>query len=606
MRASLVPLFKRQSIVASVGAFLVSGLVLLNWAFDVPLARSIRSGLLTMKANTAVCFVLAAAALFILGKGLKGNRARLLAYAFGGAVLVLGVVTLLEYVTHSNLNIDQMLFADRSELAATFPPGRMSPATAINFIYLGTALLLLAARRAFGLMQILVLLILVYSMFALVGYLYGARSLYDVMPHPAIAIHTAATFIVLGLGILCNQPERGLMAMVSSTGLAGLMVRRLLPAALVLPLVIGWLRLAGQRAGYYGTEFGIALFALLNVIIFASLTLLTARLVHRLDNERVAVDTALRQAHEGMEARVKERTAELESSNLRLSLEIAERAKAEEVVRKRDEQLRHTQKMEAVGRLAGGIAHQFNNLMTAVIGFSDLLLMRKKDSDPDFGKIQEIKKAGQRAAGLTSQLLTFSRRQVHQPTRIDVNQVIMGLDEILRGLLGSKMTLATSLEPCLCTVMADRAQLEEILINLAINARDAMKPGGLLTIRTANVCLNGAASTAGLAPGNYVLLSTRDTGSGMDAETQAQIFEPFFTTKPQGQGTGLGLAVIDGIVKQSGGHIDVISARGEGATFNVYLPRLEDLADQPISQFVGNPTNRATSFKQNGDQPDAE
>jgi signal transduction histidine kinase len=275
---------------------------------------------------------------------------------------------------------------------------------------------------------------------------------------------------------------------------------------------------------------------------------------------------------------------------------MAERAKAEEALRKRDEHLRHTQKMEAVGRLAGGIAHQFNNLMTAVIGFSELLLMHKTENDPDFNKVEEIRKAGQRAAALTSQLLTFSRRQVQQPVRLDVNHVILGLDDMLKGLLGSKMSLSKSLAPSLGKVMADRAQIEEILINLAINARDAMEPGGLLTITTANVSWNGDSAAEAIAPGDYVLLSTSDNGTGMDPETKARIFEPFFTTKPQGQGTGLGLAVIDGIVKQSGGHVEVISAQGEGATFNIYLPRLNDFD-------VGDQSSN--SFTQNSTQPDA-
>ena len=575
MPTSLGPLFKRQSIVASVATFFVGTLVLLSWAFDLPLIRTIRPGLLTMKANTAACFVLSAAALFILARESRRGRSRFLGYLCAGIVVTIAALTMVEYFTQSDFHIDQLLFKDRMELASTFSPGRMSPGTATSFLFLGIALVLLAIRRAFGLVQNLVLLIFFYSTFALVGYVYAASSLYSIMPHPAIAIHTAATFIIMGIGILCLQPERGLMAMVTSTSLAGLMVRRILPAALALPVLIGWLVLAGQRAGYYGTEFGTAFFVLLTAIVFASLTWQTAKLIHRLDNERSAVDIALREAQEGLEARVKERTAELEASNVRLSLEMAERAKAEEALRKRDEHLRQTQKMEAVGRLAGGIAHQFNNLMTAVIGFSDLLLMRKTESDSDFSKILEIKKAGQRAAALTSQLLTFSRRQVHQPAALDVNQVILGLHEMLRDFLGKQMKLETSLEPDLGKVMAGRAQLEEILINLALNARDAMGPGGLLTIRTANVGLNGDASASGLVPGDYVLLSTSDNGSGMDPETQARIFEPFFTTKPQGQGTGLGLSIIDGIVKQSGGHVEVVSARHVGTTFKVYLPRVE-------------------------------
>lgn len=573
----LVKLFKRQATLASGITFFVGVVVLVSWAFDIGSIKNAFPSTDGMKANTAACFVLLGASLYILlAEEVRNRKLSIIGFACAGLVSLVAILTLIEYLLSRDLGIDQLLVEDRTALAASFPPGRMSLGTGMNFLMLGVSLILLGARKAFGLMQDLVLIALLYSMLTLVGYLYGASSMYKILPHVAIALHTTATFIVLSLGVLLSRPEQGLMGVLTSRSSAGVMLRRLLPAAMCLPVIIGWLCLAGQRAGYFDAEFGLALFTLANVVVFVSLTWLTARLVHRLDSERNVVEVALREAHEGLETRVKARTAELEASNARLCLAMAEREKAEEALRKRDEHIRHTQKMEAVGRLAGGIAHQFNNLMTAVIGFSDLLLMHKTESDPDFSKIEEIKKAGQRAAALTSQLLTFSRRQVQQPTRIDVNNVVLGLDEMLRGLLGSNMKVETSLEPCLGKVMADRAQVEEILINLAINARDAMKESGLFTIRTANVDFNGDPSSDASAPGEYVLLSTRDNGNGMDPETQARMFEPFFTTKPQGQGTGLGLAVIDGIVKQSGGHVEVISAPGEGATFNVYLPRLSD------------------------------
>ena len=575
MQMDLVTLFKRLSMVASVVAFLVGLVVLLSWAFDIGSIKSLFPSTGAMKANTAACFFLLGASLFILREESRSRKVRCLGYACAGLVAVIATLTLIEYITHWDLRIDQVLFEDRSDLASMFPPGRMALGTAINFLVLGIALVLLGARRAFGLMQELVVIALLYSMLTLVGYLYGASSLYNILPHIAIALHTTATFMVLSLGVLWARPDRGLMATLLSRSVAGVMLRRLLPAAVCLPIVIGWLRLAGQRAGYYETEFGLALFALSNVIIFASLTLLTAKLVHRLDTERTAVEIALREAHEGLEARVKERTGELEASNDRLSFEMAERARAEEALRKSDEHIRQTQKLEAVGRLAGGIAHQFNNLMTVVMGYSELLLMRKVDSDPDFAKLEEIRKAGQRAAALTNQLLTFSRRQMQRPTMVDLNHVVVSSAEMLKGLLGDHMNLETSLEPSLGKVMADPVQLEQILISLALNARDAMQPGGLVTIETANVSFDGDSVTQAIEPGNYVLLSTSDTGSGMDAETQARIFEPFFTTKEEGQGTGLGLAVIDGIVRQSGGHIEVVSAPGKGATFKVYLPRFD-------------------------------
>jgi signal transduction histidine kinase len=576
MQMDLVTLLKRLSMVASVIVFLVGSVVLLSWAFDIGSIKSVFPGTGGMKANTAACFVLLGASLFILREESRSRKVLYLAYACAGLVAVLAALTLIEYLTRWDLRIDQLLFEDHSDIASMFPPGRMALGTAINFLMLGIALVLLGARRAFGLTQELVVLTFLYSILTLVGYLYGASSLYNILPHVGIAVHTSATFVVLCFGVVLARPEQGLMATLASRSVAGVMLRRLLPAAICLPIIIGWLRLAGQRAGYYDTEFGLALFALSNIIIFASLTWLTAKLVHRLDTERTAVEIALREAHEGLEARVKERTAELEASNERLSIEMAERARAEEALRRSDERVRQTQKLEAVGRLAGGIAHQFNNLMTVVMGYSELLLMRKIDSDPDFAKLEEIRKAGARAAALTNQLLAFSRRQMPRPTKVDLNHVVVSLDEMLRGLLGDRINLETLLEPCLGKVMADPGQLEQILINLTLNGRDAMQPGGLLTIETSNVSFNAGSETKGIEPGDYVLLSTSDNGSGMDAETQSRIFEPFFTTREQGQGTGLGLAVIDGIVKQSGGYVEVVSAPGKGATFKVFLPRLDE------------------------------
>lgn len=579
----LVTFCKRQSTTAGVVVFLVGLIVLLSWAFGIGSIKSVFPSTAAMKANTAACFVLLGASLLILRDESRNRKFRYIGIGCASLVSLIAMLTVIEYLTGWDLRIDQLLFADRSDLASLFPPGRMALGTATNFLMLGVALALVGARRAFGLTQELVLLALLYSLLTLVGYLYGASSLYNILPHVGIALHTTVTFIVLCFAVLWARPEQGFMAVLTSRSVAGVMLRRLLPAAVCLPILVGWVRLLGQRAGYYETEFGVALAALSSVIIFGALTLLTAKLVHRLDSERTAVEIALRDAHEGLEARVKERTAELQASNDRLSFEIAERARAEEALRKSDERIRQTQKLEAVGRLAGGIAHQFNNLMTIIIGYSELLQMRKVDSDPDFDKLGEIRKAGQRAAALTSQLLAFSRRQVQQPSMVDVNQVIVGVDEMLRGLLGERMGLKTSLEPSLGKVMADPVQLEQILINLTLNARDAMQAGGLLTIETRNVNVDGEGATRGLHPGDYVLLSTTDNGSGMDAETQARIFEPFFTTKEQGQGTGLGLSVIDGIVRQSGGHVEVTSALGEGSTFNVFLPRFDQRVHQGAS-----------------------
>jgi len=246
-----------------------------------------------------------------------------------------------------------------------------------------------------------------------------------------------------------------------------------------------------------------------------------------------------------------------------------------------EEQFRQSQKMEAIGRLAGGVAHDFNNMLTAIIGYSQLVKAQLDEESPLRHDIEEIEKAGQRAAGLTAQLLAFSRKQVLQPKVLDLNEVISVVDKMLRRLIGEDIDLVTITRPGMGHVKADPGQIEQILLNLAVNSRDAMPRGGKLTIETRNMDLDEgyASSHADVVPGQYVMLAVSDTGHGLDAETQSHIFEPFFTTKEQGKGTGLGLSTVFGIVKQSGGHIWLYSEPGHGATFKIYFPRIDEPAD---------------------------
>ena len=269
-----------------------------------------------------------------------------------------------------------------------------------------------------------------------------------------------------------------------------------------------------------------------------------------------------------------------------LAHDLRKRLEAEVALRHAEEQLRQAQKMEAIGRLAGGIAHDFNNLLTVVLGAGALSLAKLPKDHPVRPEILEMMHAGERAATLTRQLLAFSRKQETEAKSVDVNELIVGLDGMLGRMLGESIRIEQHLSDDLAWVRADKGQIEQVIINLALNARDSMTDGGLLTIETSHIELGpvsrvAASDGAHPSPGAYVQLTVRDTGAGMSSEMQARIFEPFFTTKGIGKGTGLGLSTVYGIVKQSGGFISVQSARGAGTSFHVYLPKLSE-RDEPV------------------------
>ena len=321
----------------------------------------------------------------------------------------------------------------------------------------------------------------------------------------------------------------------------------------------------------------LALLLLLTVVLTVWVSRPLRLIMQTLKTERLAPIERLRDTG-GEFGTVSELIREFFGQRENLIAEVFERKNAQEALRESGEQLRQAQKMEAVGRLAGGVAHDFNNLLTAILGYAELILARRDLDDNTHGNVEAIQKAGRQAAAVTHQLLAFSRKQVLQPRVIDLNALVRDFERILRRVIGEHIDLRTEADAPCGRVRADPNQIEQVVLNLGVNARDAMPRGGRLLIRTDTVQFDDLAARQ-LAPdlrgGPYVLLEVTDNGCGMDEEVKSRIFEPFYTTKEQGKGTGLGLATVYGVVKQSGGTTTVESAPGEGTTFRVYLP-MED------------------------------
>jgi two-component system, cell cycle sensor histidine kinase and response regulator CckA len=273
-------------------------------------------------------------------------------------------------------------------------------------------------------------------------------------------------------------------------------------------------------------------------------------------------------------------------AKLVLAYDVTERLRAEQTLKETAEQLRQTQKLEAIGSMAGGVAHDFNNILTAITGYSDLTLRGLDENDPLCRNVQEIKRAAERAASLTQQLLAFSRKQVMQLKILNLNDVVSEMDRMFKPMIGEDVDYVITLDPAIGQVKADKGQVEQVLMNLVVNARDAMPRGGKLTIETKNIYLDKpyASHHLSVTPGPYVMLAVSDTGMGMDEATKARIFEPFFTTKEAGKGTGLGLSTVYGIVKQLGGNIWVYSEPGHGTTFKIYFPLIDDEAGTVLGQ----------------------
>jgi two-component system, cell cycle sensor histidine kinase and response regulator CckA len=649
-------------------------------------------------ADAGVAFILLGISLGILARWPQGRWKRLFAQLSALAVVVWAVTTLIHVVALKGPGFKQWLlhWTQSGDGATTIV---MSATSASNFILLALALLIAPLQKAYF-HTFTKILCFCSASIAFVCAM-DAFLLPDVS-YSGTGLLSCVMFMACSIAIPLAQTGR-LPAVVAGQGIGSQAFRRLLPAAVIIPIALAWLTLQGEMNGRFGGEFGGAAAALATVLLLGILIWWNAKTLNRHESMLQQAQEELKRERADLETRVQERTGALLTANRALEQEMIEHLKADQALeaserkyrslvenspygiyqstsdgqllyanpafakmlgqvagfecagfgltdlyvdsqtrrsllpelmkqrsfrgvevqwqhadgspitvrlsgrmvqddaslgpvfevtaediteyRMLEEQFLQVQKMEAVGRLAAGISHDFNNILGVIIGQIELLNDSLSEDHPAKTNVDRVRQAARRAIILIRQLLTFSRQETIQPRVLNLNGAVESVAELLRPMIGEDIELRISLEKSLVNIQADPAQIDQIVMNLAVNARDAMQQGGIITLRTANVTLDRTYQEThrSIPPGNYVMLSVSDTGSGMDPQTRARVFEPFFTTKAPGKGTGLGLSTVYGIVAKSGGHIWVYSEPDHGTTFKIYFPQVTD-AIEPSSQ----------------------
>lgn len=533
--------FTQYAQAAGAAAVVVGTLVLLGWLLDVSLLKSVLPSKVAMKPITAVCFVLTGASLLLLGIAPSAPRVasatrKRAAFVCSGLVAGIGLATLCEYLFGVNLGIDDLLF--RSSLRAANDPGRMAVTTAVSFVLLGGALLAVDEGHRLGRLcsELSALVALLLGMGAMIGYLYGVEWLYHLLPFTPMALHTAFLFAMLGLGVLFSRPERGLTAIITSERGGGVMARRILPVAVLLPIALGWLQLKAEHAGLYGDRFGLALLVTSSITLLGFWVWVAARSLNVSDARR-------EQALERLRGRTQELTA-------------------------MTQQLWQASKLATMGELAASIAHELNNPLATISLRAESLAEQLAADDSRRLAVDVIAREVERMANLVSNLLLFSRRSQPQISTVDLcEELTNSLDFIHYHLRSRRINVVKEFATGLPTVQADRQQLRQVFLNLLTNASDAMPEGGTLTVRVRSGLLAHG--------GEAVVVEFSDTGIGIEAQFLPKLFESFFTTKPEGKGTGLGLPICRRTVEQHRGAIVVESEVGNGTTVRITLPITE-------------------------------
>jgi PAS domain S-box-containing protein len=662
--------------------------VLIGWAVDSPALKSLQPGLVTMKPNDAVGLVLSGMALWGVKTAHPSSAERWIGRSCALGAALLGIATLTEYAIGWDLGIDQLLFSESSGVIWTSHPGRMAPTSAVNFVFLGLALALVDRPDRHPIVETLTLLVAFVSLVAYLGHLYAIELLHGTGYYTHMAVHTAATFCLLSAGILASRPDRGFMAIVASDTPGGAMTRRLLPATLLAPALLAWLGFVGQRSGYYGTVFGLALLALANIVALSVLVLWSASSLYQVDVERQRAESALDHSRERfrlmvdgakdyamlmldpqgtveswnpgaerlhgyreeeivghhfswlyprdeiakrlpqkhlvkagtdggfeyegwtlrkdgsrfwantiltalrgddgrlrgfaqltrdmserrrIEQELKDANVELRSREEALEAAFVNITKTHEALKSAQLQVIQTEKMESVGRLAAGVAHEVKNPLAIILSGIDYLAEREKGDRIRDEVLREMEQAVHRADRILAGLLDFSVPRSLEPRSENLNAVIeQALLLVKHELDRSRVTVVRELATELPPAWVDQRKVEQVFINVFLNAVQAMPSGGVLTVKTwvrpaaePGFAVGSRTSKLVRKGGRFVVAEIDDTGSGIPPDQLRKVFEPFFTTKPTKKGTGLGLTVAKAIVEMHGGTLTIANrARG--------------------------------------------
>lgn len=525
MNIPITDRFRKTSELLAAAVAVTGLIVLAGWFFCVPLLRSVLPGMVEMKSNTAACFVLLGAAVWLLQERRLGDRRAFVAGLLSASVcFTVAGLTLYEYVSGVDIGLDQLLFRESPGALLTSSPGRMAFNTCIAFMLTAASAAGLAARGAALRLsaQVAAVAAGLLGFISLIGYFYGISPLYFGLHFStAMALHTTALFVLASLAVLFARPGEGLMLEVSGDGYGSLAFRRLFVFAVVLPVTLGWLKVLLERRGLLGPEMGLSLVAIGNMVGAGAMIYLLSGYLNRLDAVR----------------------------------------------RRAEADLRNAQRLESLGLLAGGIAHDFNNLLVGILGNLSLI-KHKADKDLEVQELaREAVSAADRAKALALRLLTFSKGGAPVMKPHDAGRLLR--ENARFAARGSSCLCRFKLRQGLPAVMADENQFGQVIGNLVQNAAQAMAGGGVLEIEAAAERLPEG-SAVPLPAGEYVRMTLSDNGPGIPPELLPRVFEPYFSTRPGGH--GLGLSIAHSIVGRHGGHISAGAAPGGGARFTIYLP----------------------------------